>query len=109
MGLLGPKCGPRLGQKLQKRLFSYKPPNIKLQNCLFVRDVRANLSIPPSQNYFIKSENLHQYNTRQTKQNSVILTQQNIDFYSTKSMQHQAVITWNKLHIETNHDVLQDL
>ena len=29
---------------------------------------------PPFQNYFIKSENSHKYNTRHVKQNSVTLT-----------------------------------
>ena len=59
---------------------------IKLLNSLFVREVLTNLSIPPFQNYFIKSENLHQYNTRHAKKTSVILTQQNTDdFYSIKS------------------------
>ena len=33
---------------------------IKLLNCLFVRDVLTNPSIPLFQNYFIKSENLPQ-------------------------------------------------
>ena len=42
----------------------------KLLHYLFVR---LKLSIPPFQNYFIKSENWHQYNTRHTKQNSAIL------------------------------------
>ena len=32
---------------------------IKFLNCLFVKDVLTNLSIPPFQNYFIKSKNLH--------------------------------------------------
>ena len=43
---------------------------IKLLNCLIVRYVLTNSSIPPFQNYFIKSENLRQYNTRHAKQNS---------------------------------------
>ena len=75
--------------------------HIKLLNCLFVRDALTNSSILPFQNYFIKSENLHQYNIRHDKQNSAILTQRNTDFYGIKSIQHQAAIT--------RHDVLQDL
>ena len=82
---------------------------IKLLNCLFVRDILTNSLIPPFQNYFIKSENLHQYNRRHAKQNSVILTQRNTDFYGIKSIQHQAATTWNKLRNETSHNVLQDL
>ena len=32
---------------------------IKFLNCLFVKGILTNLSIPPFQNYFIKSKNLH--------------------------------------------------
>ena len=64
----------------------------------------------PFQNYFIKSEKLHQYNTRHAKQNSAtLLTQRNTDFNGIKSIQHQVATTWNKLENETNHNVLQDL
>ena len=82
---------------------------IKLLNCLFVRDVLTNSSIPPFKNYFIKSENLHQYSTRHSKQNSVILTQQNTVFYCIKSIQHQSATAWNKIQNETSHNGLQDL
>ena len=60
---------------------------IKLLNCLFVRDVLTNFRIPPFQKYFIKPENLNQYNTRNAKKHSVILTQRNNDFYGKKSIQ----------------------
>ena len=63
---------------------------IKLPNCFFVRDVLTNSSIPPFQNYFIKSENLHQYNPRLAIQNSDRLTQWNTDFYGIKSIQPAA-------------------
>ena len=46
---------------------------------------------------------------RHAKQNFVILTQRNTDFYGIKSIQHKAATTWNKLQNETSHDVLQDL
>ena len=55
---------------------------IKMLNCYFVRDdVLSNSKIPPFQNHFYTSENLHQHNTRHAKQTSVILTQWNTDFY----------------------------
>ena len=82
---------------------------IRLLNHLFVSDVLTNSSILPFQNYFIKSEILHQCNTRHAKQNSVILTQRNTNFYGINSIQHQAAAIWNKLQNERNHDVLQDL
>ena len=62
---------------------------------------------PPFQNYFNKLEHLHQYNTRHTKQNLVILTQRNK--IGIKSIQHQATTTWNNLQDEANHDILQGL
>ena len=70
---------------------------IKLLNSLFVRDVLLNSSIPPFQNFFTKSENLHQHNTRHAQQNSVILSQRNSVFYGIKSIQHQTATTWNQL------------
>ena len=39
---------------------------------LFVRDVLTKSMIPPFQNYFNKSENLHQRNIRHAKQNNNI-------------------------------------
>ena len=82
---------------------------IKLLNSLFVRDVLLNSSIPLFQNFFTKSENLHQHNTRHAQQNSVILSQRNSVFYGIKSMQHQAATTWNQLQNEVNLDLLQNL
>ena len=81
---------------------------IKMLNCLFVRDVLAKSTIPPFQNYFNKSENLHHHNTRQAKQNSVILTQRSTDFYGIKSLQHHSALAWNKLKKETNCNLLQE-
>ena len=82
---------------------------IKLLNSLFVRDVLLNSSIPPFQNFFTKSENLHQHNTRHAQQNSVVLSQRNSVFYGIKSIQHQAATTWNQLQNEVNLDLLQNL
>ena len=82
---------------------------IKLLNSLFVREVLLNSSIPPFQNFFTKSENLHQHNTRHVQQNSVILSQRNSVFYGIKSIQHQAATTWNQLQNEVNLDLLQNL
>ena len=82
---------------------------IKLLNCLFVRDVLTSLSVPAFENYFTKSENLHQHNTRHAQQNSVTLSQRNTVFYGIKSIQHQAATAWNKLQNEANQDLLQGL
>ena len=76
-------------------------------NGLFVRDVLIRSTIPPFQNYFNKSENLHHHNTRHAKQNSVILTQRSTDFYGIKSIQHQSVLTLSKLKKKTDRDLQQ--
>ena len=60
----------------------------KMLNCFFVRDPLANLSVYPFQNYFNKSENLYQHNTRYVEQNFVIVTQQSADFYDITLIQH---------------------
>ena len=65
---------------------------IKMLNCLFVRDVLTKSTIPPFQNYFNKSENLHHHNTRYAKQNSVILTQRSTAYYGINSIQHQSAL-----------------
>ena len=75
---------------------------IKLLNVLFVRDVLLNSSIPPFQNFFTKSVNVHQHNTRHAQQNSVTLSQRISVFYGIKSIQHQAATTWNQFQNEVN-------
>ena len=40
-----------------------------------------NKTLLPLENYFNKSENLHQHNTRHAKQNSATLTQRSTDFH----------------------------
>ena len=77
-------------------------------NCLFVRDPQTKSTIPPFQNYFNKSENLHHHNTRQAKQNSVKLTQRSAGFYGIKSIQQQSALAQNKLQEETNRNLLQE-
>ena len=57
------------------KMIKYSKFQITLKCCLFVRGVLTKSTIPPFQNYFNKSENLHRHNTRHTKQNSAILTQ----------------------------------
>ena len=43
---------------------------IELLNCLFVRDVIAQSTIPPFQKFFIQMKDTHQHNTRHARQNS---------------------------------------
>ena len=56
---------------------------IKLLNCLFVRDVIAQSTIPPFQEFFIQMRDTHQHNTRHATQNTVTLNQYKNDFYGT--------------------------
>lgn len=79
---------------------------VKLLNYLFVRDVLVESSIPSFQNFFTKSEDLHNHNTRHARQNSVLLRQQNTDFYGIKSIHHQAAQAWNTLQTEIENDIL---
>ena len=51
-------------------------------NYLFVRDVLTKSMIPPFQNYFNKSENLHQHNIRHAKQNNIYLIYSNNYVYN---------------------------
>ena len=53
---------------------------IKLLNCLFVRDVIAQSTIPPFQELFIQMRDKHQHNTRHATQNTVTLSQYRLLF-----------------------------
>ena len=48
---------------------------IKLLNCLFVRDVIAQSTIPPLQEFFIQMRDTDQHNTRHATQNTGTLNQ----------------------------------
>ena len=60
------------------------------------------------ESYFNKSENLHHHKTRHAKQNSIILTHRNTDFYGMKPIQNQSALTYNKLQKAANHNLLQE-
>ena len=70
---------------------------IKLLNCLFVRDVIAQSTIPPFQDFFIQMRDTHQHNTRQYK----------TAFYGTHSITHQSALMWNQINNEAPSDLLQ--
>ena len=61
---------------------------IKLSNCYFVRDVIAQSTIPPFQEFFIQMRYTHQHNTRHATQNTVTLNQYKTAFYGTHSIKH---------------------
>ena len=80
---------------------------IKLLNCLFVRDVIAQSTIPPFQEFFIQMRDTHQHNTRHATQNTVTLNQYKTAFYGTHSIKHQSALIWNQINNEASSDLLQ--
>ena len=79
---------------------------IKLLNCLFVRDVIAQSTIPPFQEFFIQMRDTHQHNTRHATQNTVTLNQYKTAFYGTHSIKHQSALIWNQIKNEAPSDLL---
>ena len=63
---------------------------IELLNCLFVRDVIAQSTIPPFQ-----ETHTQQHNTRHAMQNTVTLNQYKTVFCGTHSIKHQSSLIWN--------------
>ena len=82
---------------------------IKLLNCLFVRDVIAQPTIPPFQEFFIQMRDTHQHNTRHARQNTVTLNQYKTAFYGTHSIKHQSALIWNQINYEAPSDLLQEI
>ena len=71
---------------------------IKLLNCLFVRDVIGQSTIPPFQDLFIQMRDMHQHNTRHATQNTVTLNQYKTAFYGAHSINHQLALIWNQIN-----------
>ena len=82
---------------------------IKLLNCLFVRDVIAQSTIPPFQEFFIQMRDTHQHNTRHARQNTVTLNQYKTAFYGPHSIKHQSALIWNQIKNEAPSDLLQEI
>ena len=80
---------------------------IKLLNCLFVRDVMAQSTTPPFQEFFIQMRNTHQHNTRHATQKTVTLNQYNSALYGIHSINHQSALIWNRINNEAPSDLLQ--
>ena len=81
--------------------------HIKLLNCLFVRNVIAQSTIPPFQEIFIQMRDTHQYNTRHTTQNTVTLNQYKAAFYGTHLIKHKSTLIWNQVNNVAPSDLLQ--
>ena len=83
------------------------PDYIKLLNCLFVRDLIAQSTIPAFQEFFIQMRDTHQHNTRHATQNTVTLNQYKTAFYGIRSIKHQSALIWNQINNEAPSDLLQ--
>ena len=79
----------------------------ELLNCLFVRDVIAQSTISPFQEFFIQMRDTHQYNTRHATQTIITLNQYKIAFYGTHSIKNQSALIWNQINSEASSDLLQ--
>ena len=78
---------------------------IKLLNGLFVRDVIAQPTISPFQEFFIQMRDTHQHNIRHATQNTVTLNQYKTAFYGTHSIKHQSALLWNQINNEAPSDL----
>ena len=80
---------------------------IKSLNCLFVRDLIAQSTIPPFQELFIQMRDTYQHNTRHATQNTFTLNQYKTAFNGTHSIKHQSALIWNQINNEAPSDLLQ--
>ena len=80
---------------------------IKLLNCLFVRDLVAQSTIPPFQEFFIQMRDTRQHNTRHATQNTVTLNQYKTAFYGTHSIKHESALILNQINNEAPSNPLQ--
>ena len=80
---------------------------IKLLNCFFVRDVTAQSTILPFQEFLIQMRDTHQHNIRHATQNTVALKQYKTAFYRTHSIMHQSALIWTQTNNEAPSDLLQ--
>ena len=71
-----------------------------------LRDVIAQSTIPPFQEFFIQIRDTHQHNTRHVTQSTATLNQYKIAFYGTHSIKHQSALIWNLINNETPSDLL---
>ena len=90
---------------------------IKLLNCFLVKDVLQNTSLKIFNEYFAKSEEVHNHNTRHSALNTVKQNHRSTRQYGQHSIKNQAASTWNHLqntlnidmHMELSHKVKRSL
>ena len=77
---------------------------IDLINCVFVKTVISNESLPAFSKYFERPYNLHNHTTRQATHNSVKIYHMNTQSYGHNSVRNKSASTWNLIisKIKTN-------
>ena len=82
--------------------------NLKLLNCLFVKDVLTENSLKIFSEYFERSENQHNHQTRHATRNCVKLNNVNTGTYGLNSVKHQSSLTWNDFQNKVNIDMYSE-
>ena len=62
---------------------------------MLVKNVLANTSLGIFENYFTKTNEIHDHLTRHSSQNSVVIDNTNTTHYGYYSVKHSAALTWN--------------
>ena len=81
---------------------------IDLLNCLFVKTVLSNESLPVFSEYFEQSYNLHNHTTRQTTHNTVKIYHMNIQSYGYNSVRNKSASTWNFIVNKIKTDMITE-
>lgn len=81
---------------------------LKLLNCLLVKDVLTDNSLKVFSEYFERTENQHNHQTRHTARNCVKLNTVNTGTYGLNSVKHQSSLTWNDLQNKVNIDMYSE-
>ena len=80
---------------------------LKLSNCLFVKDVLTENSLKIFSEYFERSENQHNHQTRHATRNCVKLNNVNTGTYGLNLVKHQS-LTWNDFQNKVNIDMYSE-
>ena len=81
---------------------------IDLLNCLFVKTVLSNESLPVFSEYFEQSYNLHNHTTRQTTHNTVKIYHMNIQSYGYNSVRNKSASTWKFIVNKIKTDLITE-
>ena len=78
---------------------------VTLNNCLFVFD-QLNGNIPESfTDYFMKTQQIHNHNTRGAQRKHLYIPQIKTTLYGTNSIIYQSITAWNNIHKKINKNI----